>query len=66
VTAGAKPPAPSRLLGARAFAAITAVEGLELGPESRARLREMEQQGLGYDDRRKAVLKAYRKVRPRG
>ena len=56
----------SRVLGARAFAAMTAVEGLKLGPDSSARLSRMEAQKLPHDERRKAVLDAYRsRQRPR-
>lgn len=52
------------VLGATAFEAITAVEGLELGTEGRRRLRSLlTDQSLTPEDRRKAVLSAYMRTR---
>lgn len=65
-TSPSKRPKPSRVLGRRAFAAITAVEGLELAPASRARLNRMAAEGLSRDERRDAVLRAWRGTRPHG
>jgi hypothetical protein len=65
-TSRSKRPKPSRVLGARAFAAITAVEGLELSPASRARLNRMAAEGLPREERRKAILRTWRSARPRG
>ena len=47
-------------LGDRAFAAITAVEGLKLGKASKERLQALTQdEKLTPDQRRAEVLKAY-------
>lgn len=65
-TSPAKRSKPSRVLGARTFAAITAVEGLKLSPASRARLNRMAAEGLSRDERRKAILQAWSGKSPRG
>lgn len=57
---------PSRVLGARAFAAITAVEGLQLSPNSRARLSRMADDGLSRDKQREAILQVWRDKSARG
>lgn len=49
----------SRVLGARAFAAITAVEGLRLSAASRRRLEVLKASSLSADERRAEVLRAY-------
>lgn len=49
----------SRVLGARAFAAITAVEGLRLSSASRRRLEVLKASSLSSDERRAEVLRAY-------
>lgn len=49
----------SRVLGGKAFAAITAVEGLRLPAASRKRLHELKESGLAPDERRAEVLRAY-------
>jgi hypothetical protein len=54
----------SRVIGSKAFAAISAVEGLKLGHDSRARLDRLRSSGLGGEERRSAVRDAYRS--PRG
>ena len=52
-----------RVIGAKAFAAISAVEGLKLGRDSRARLERLRSSGLGGEERRSAVRDAYRSPR---
>ena len=47
------------VLGSRKFAAITAVEGLRLNPESRKRLSALKASELSADERRAEVLRAY-------
>lgn len=48
------------VLGVRAFSAITAIEGLELGEEARVRLSRLQaDKSLTPDERRAAVLRAY-------
>lgn len=47
------------VIGAKAFAAITAVEGLRLGPASRRRLGELNASGLSPEQRRAEVLRHY-------
>lgn len=51
--------AKPRILGARAFAAITAVEGLRLSAASRRRLESLKASGLTPEERRAEVLRAY-------
>jgi hypothetical protein len=58
-----EPKAGSRILGSRAFAAISAVEGLALGRDSRARLDKLRSSALGGEERRSAVRAAYRDLR---
>lgn len=50
-------------LGTKAFAAITAVEGLKLNAESKARLSNLKAKGLNNDERRAEVIRAYRAAR---
>jgi len=61
--ARSKPDGGSRVLGPRAFAAISAVEGLRLSRDSRARLEALRSSGLGGEERRSAVRDAYRSAR---
>jgi len=49
----------SRILGTKAFAAITAVEGLRLSAASQARLETLKGAGLSADERRAEVRLAY-------
>ena len=49
----------SRILGTKAFAAITAVEGLRLSAASRTRLETLKAAGLTAEQRRAEVLRAY-------
>lgn len=58
--ARSKPDDGSRVIGSRAFAAISAVEGLKLSRDSRARLNRLRSSGLGGEERRSAVRDAYR------
>ncbi|MDP3738346.1 MAG: hypothetical protein Q8R02_13205 [Hyphomonadaceae bacterium] len=52
--------AKPKILGARALAAISAVEGLKLGAASRKRLQSLQNDPtLTPDQRRAEVLKAY-------
>lgn len=55
----------TQVLGAKAFAAITAVEGLRLSASSRSRLQALKASGLSSEERRKEVLRAYT-TRPHG
>ena len=55
--------AQARILGSRAFAAISAVEGLKLSRESRARLDTLRSSRLGSEERRSAVREAYKVAR---
>ena len=55
--------AATSALGAKAFAAITAVEGLKLNAESKARLSNLKAKGLNNDERRAEVIRAYRAAR---
>jgi len=47
------------VIGAGAFAAITAVEGLKLSPAAQRRIAEFRRKRMTPDERRAAVLKAY-------
>jgi hypothetical protein len=49
----------SRVLGTKAFAAITAVEGLRLSAASRKRLDALKAAGLSAEERRAEVLRSY-------
>jgi len=64
-TLKAKRKAPGRVLGARTFAAITAVEGLRLGTASRKRLQALKAGGLTPAERREEVLRAYMELTKR-
>jgi len=48
-------------MSAKAIAAVNAVEGLYLSPESKARLMELEAKGLSAEAQIKAIREAYRK-----
>lgn len=52
---------PRRLasIDAKAFAAITAVEGLKLSPAGEARRRLMDEQKVSAAERRAAVIRAH-------
>jgi hypothetical protein len=49
----------SRTLGGRAFAAITAVEGLKLSASGKERLKKLAAEKLLPDQRRAEVVRAY-------
>lgn len=53
------PKSKARVLGTKAFAAITAVEGLRLSTASRRRLDALKATGLSAEERRAEVLRAY-------
>jgi len=55
--------AKSRVIGSKAFAAISAVEGLKLSGDSDARLTALRSRSIGGDERRAAVWDAYRSLR---
>ena len=49
-----------RVLGHKVFAAISAVEGLQLGIPSRKRLDKLKGAGLSQEEKRAEVLRAYK------
>jgi hypothetical protein len=49
------------VLGAEAFAKISAVEGIKLTQEMKKRSAEFDKQGLTPAQRRRAIIKAYSK-----
>lgn len=51
------------VLGDRVFAAITAVEGIKLGPESRSRLSNLNKRKLSNPEQRAAIVQAYREAK---
>ena len=51
------------VLGTKAFAAITAVEGLQLNAESKNRLTSLKASGLNNDERRAQILGVYKSGR---
>lgn len=51
---------PATVIGAKAFAAITAVEGLKLSDASRRRVDRLKASGLPSEERRAEILRAYR------
>jgi hypothetical protein len=51
--------ASGRILGTKAFAAISAVEGLRPSPASRRRLELLKTSALSGDERRAEVRRAY-------
>jgi hypothetical protein len=54
------------VIGVRAFAAITAVEGLALSSDSKRRLKSLQADAsLTPQQRRDAVLRAYAKASPK-
>jgi hypothetical protein len=48
-------------LGRERFAKISAVEGIELTPLMKKRAAEFDRQGISADERRRAIVRAYRK-----
>jgi hypothetical protein len=51
------------VLGRAHFAKISAVEGIHLTPEMEADFREFDRLGLSSEERRKAILRKYGRVR---
>ncbi len=51
--------ATGRIIGAKAFAAITAVEGLELSPAGKKRLAASKSRKLTHAKRRAEIVRAY-------
>jgi hypothetical protein len=51
------------VIGTKAFAAITAVEGLTLSAASKTRLANLKAKGLNNDERRAEIIRAYRAAR---
>ena len=61
-TGGAKKASTSKfVLGRERFAKISAVEGIALTPAMKKRAKEFDERGLSPAERRKEVLKLYRK-----
>jgi hypothetical protein len=54
-----KTSANSHVLGRKAFAAISAVEGLKLNRESSKRLNSLRSEDVSPEERRQAVIRAY-------
>ena len=50
-------------IGRRAFAKISAVEGIRLSEEATEDFREFERKGLSPQDRRQVIARKYAKVR---
>jgi hypothetical protein len=59
-------PADARVLGERAFAAISAVEGIALTADSRQRLAAMRRRNLSPEEQRAEIIRAYAGVKARG
>ena len=55
----------ARTLGDRAFAAITAVEGVALSPESQRRFASMRSRKLTPQEQRAEIIRAYAGAKPR-
>jgi hypothetical protein len=51
------------VIGTKAFAAITAVEGLKLSASSKSRLSGLKAKGLSNDERRTEIMRVYRAAR---
>lgn len=49
----------ARTLGAKSFAAISAVEGLKLSPDSKARIDALKASGQPAEERRAEIRRAY-------
>ncbi|MGO9848548.1 MAG: hypothetical protein ACLPKT_18740 [Methylocella sp.] len=50
------------VIGARRFAKISAVEGIMLTGEMRTRSAEFDRKGMSAEERRRSILRAYRKA----
>jgi hypothetical protein len=53
--------APGHVLGRERFAKISAVEGIEPTPPMRQRAAEFDRQGLSAEQRRRGIIRVYRK-----
>jgi len=51
----------SGIVGRKAFAKISAVEGIRLTPEMKRRAAEFDRKGLSPEERRRAIIAAHRK-----
>lgn len=51
------------VIGPKAFAAISAVEGLKLNAASKSRITSQKAKGLSNDERRAEIIRAYRTAR---
>ena len=49
------------ILGRERFAKISAVEGIELRPSMKKRAAEFDRRGLSGEERRRSIIRAYRK-----
>lgn len=50
------------VIGARSFAKISAVEGIVLTREMRTRAAEFDRKGMSAEERRRSIVRAYRKA----
>jgi hypothetical protein len=50
------------VIGARRFAKISAVEGIVLTREMQTRAAEFNRKGLSADERRRSIMRVYRKA----
>lgn len=55
-----------RILGARAYAAICAVEGMWLSPAGKERLKTIAQSALSQNEKRQHIVQAYSGRKKRG
>jgi len=49
------------VIGARRFAKISAVEGIVITSEMRARTAEFDRKGMSAEERRRSIMRVYRK-----
>ncbi|WFU54629.1 hypothetical protein QA639_34325 [Bradyrhizobium pachyrhizi] len=63
---GLKASTIGHVLGQRAFAAITAVEGISMSAASHKRLADMSKRKLSPDDQRSEVIRVYQEAKSRG
>jgi uncharacterized membrane protein len=50
------------VIGARRFAKISAVEGIVLTREMQTRIAEFNRKGMSADERRRSIIRVYRKA----
>jgi hypothetical protein len=55
-----------RILGAQAYAAISAVEGLRLSPAGKKRLKTIAQSALSQNEKRQHIVQAYSGCKKQG